>query len=124
MIVRTYTYRFAYPSDGAKFTETMDKAADMLVRANQYVVSVDMVRQDDDVLLKLTMKGHDQWWIKKRIIHPIGALLSRCGIRLKDARLVAVDRPEDRRVTRPRASDGRSKPLDDDVMIDHENLAA
>lgn len=124
MIVRTYTYRFAYPADGAKFTETMDKAADMLVRANKYVVSVDMVREADDILLKLTMQGHDQWWIKKRIIHPIGALLSRCGIKLKDARLVAVDKPEDRRSTRPRASDGRSKPLDPEVMIEHENMTA
>lgn len=124
MIVRTYTYRFPYPTDAAKFTDTMDKAADMMVKFNKYVVDVDMERDEDDVILRLTMQGHDQWWIKKRIIHPIGALLTRCGVKLKDARLVAVDRPGDRRVSRPRASDGRSTPLEADVMIDHSDMMA
>jgi hypothetical protein len=124
MIVRVYTYRFAYPADAAKFTETMDKAADMLVKHNKYVMAVDMVRDEDDVVLKLTMQGHDQWWIKKRVIHPIGALLTRCGIKLKDARLIAVDKPGDLRVTRPRASDGRSNALAEDVMVDHADMMA
>lgn len=124
MIVRTYTYRFAYPADAAKFTATMDQAADMLVKANKYVMAVDMRREAGDVLLELTMQGHDQWWIKKRVIHPIGALLTRCGIKLKDARLIAVDRPADLRSTRPRASDGRSTPLAPDIMIDHADMMA
>lgn len=122
MIERTYTYRFAYPTDGAKFTATMADAADMLQRYNKWVKGVDMTRDGDDVLLKLTMQGHDQWWIKKRVIHPIGALLTRCGIKLKDAKLVAVERPQDLRSTRERASDGRSTPLAPDVMIEHEDL--
>lgn len=122
MIARTYTYRFAYPTDGAKFTETMAKAADMLTKHNKWVLAVDMVTEGDDVLLHLTMQGHDQWWIKKRVIHPIGALLTRCGIRLKDARLVAVDKPGDLRVTRARASDGRSNALDEDIMVDHADM--
>lgn len=122
MIARTYTYRFPYPTDAAKFTETMDKAADMLTKHNKWVLAVDMVREDDDVLLHLTMQGHDQWWIKKRVIHPIGALLTRCGIKLKDARLVAVDKPGDLRVTRERASDGRSNALHEDVMVDHADM--
>jgi hypothetical protein len=102
----------------------MDKAADMLVKHNKYVMAVDMVRDEDDVVLKLTMQGHDQWWIKKRVIHPIGALLTRCGIKLKDARLIAVDKPGDLRVTRPRASDGRSNALAEDVMVDHADMMA
>lgn len=122
MIVRTYTYRFAYPSDGAKFTATMDKAADMLTKHNKWVLGVNMITEGDDVLLMLTMQGHDQWWIKKRVIYPIGALLTRCGIKLKDARLVAVDKPGDLRVTRQRASDGRSNPLAEDVMVDHSDM--
>jgi hypothetical protein len=76
------------------------------------------------MLLKVTFTGHDQWQIKKKIIYPVASILTKAGLKIKDVKLDAVERPPDTRSTRPRASDGRSKPLDPDAMIEHEELAA
>ncbi len=33
------------------------------------------------MLLRLTVKGHDQWWIKKNVVYPVAGILTKCGSR-------------------------------------------
>ena len=117
---RIYTYRIAPPDEPLKLVVAMQQTAELIHK--HYKVYLDPGDYGGDMIIKLTMKGQDQWWIKKRVIYPLAALLTKTGIQLKDARLESVDRPEDPRSTRPRASDGRSKPLHPDEMIDHSDM--
>lgn len=121
-VTRIYTYRLAQPEDPLKLAVAMAEVAKLIYKHNKWVEEIKVFPDGEDVVIKLTMKGHDQWWIKKRVVYPLAGLLTKTGIQLKDARLEAVDRPEDPRSTRPRASDGRSRPLDPNAMIDHEEL--
>lgn len=124
MVSRIYTYRFTPPKEPAGLIAAMAQTGTLVAKHNKWVTGVDMQIDGEDVILKITVQGHDQWWIKKRVIYPLGAILAKHGIKLKDARLLAVDRPEDLRSTRPRASDGRSTPLGEDEMIDHSDMMA
>jgi hypothetical protein len=121
-VVRIYTYRISPPSDPLTLAVGMQQAGELIHKHNKHVEAVTIQHDGGDIILKLTMKGHDQWWIKKKVIYPLAALLTKTGIQLKDARLESVDRPPDPRSTRPRASDGRSAPLPPDAMIDHSDV--
>lgn len=121
-VVRIYTYRFTPPGDALTLATAMTAAGQKLAQHNKNVIKVETGRDGDDMLLKVTFKGHDQWWIKKKIIYPVAGILTKCGLKVKDVKLDAVDKPPDTRSTRPRASDGRSTPLDPDEMIEHEEL--
>lgn len=123
-VTRVYVYRFTPPGDKLSLAVAMMKAGEMVVKHNKHVEKVDTVADGEDMLLRMTVKGHDQWWIKKNVVYPVAGILTKCGIKVKDVKLVAVEKPPDTRSTRPRASDGRSKPLDPDAMIEHEELAA
>lgn len=120
-VVRIYTYRFTPPSDPLALAVAMQKAAEAVVKHNKHVLKVDTAKEGEDMLLRMTVKGHDQWWIKKQVVYPVAGILTKCGIKIKDVKLVAVDKPPDPRSTRPRASDGRSTP-DPDKMIDHSDM--
>jgi hypothetical protein len=100
----------------------MTLAGEKLAKHNKNVVKVETARDGEDMLLRVTFTGHDQWWIKKKIIYPVAGILTKCGLKVKDVKLDAVDRPPDPRSTRPRASDGRSTPLDPDAMISHADM--
>lgn len=119
-VTRIYVYRFTPPSDALTLATAIYKAGEAVVKHNKHVEKVDTARDGEDMLLRMTVKGHDQWWIKKNVVYPVAGILTKCGIKVKDVKLVAVERPPDTRSTRPRASDGRSKPLDEDEMIDHD----
>lgn len=119
---RIYTYRCQVPEDPLKLAVAMEQTAALIHKHNKWVEEIKVMPDDGDMVIKLTMKGQDQWWIKKRVIYPLAALLTKTGIQLKDARLESVGRPEDPRSTRPRASDGRSKPPHPDEMIDHSDM--
>lgn len=119
---RIYTYRITPPDEPLKLVVAMQETAKLIHKHNKWVEEVKVYPDGPDMILKLTMKGQDQWWIKKRVIYPVAALLTRTGIQLKDARLESVDRPEDRRSTRPRASDGRSRLPHPDEMVDHSDM--
>lgn len=119
---RIYTFRIEAPSDPETLSAGMAAAADLVAKHNKFVHEVKVQLEGGDVLLVLTLKGYDQWWIKKRVVFPVAAILIKNGLKLKDARLQAVDRPEDRRSTRARASDGRSNVLPEDELIDHSDM--
>lgn len=120
-VTRVYIYRLKPPADALVLAMGIKKAGELVVKHNKHVQKVDTVMDGDDMLLRLTVQGHDQWWIKKNIVYPVAGILSRVGIKVKDVKLDAVVRPPDTRSTRPRASDGRSTP-DPDKMIDHSDM--
>lgn len=122
-VTRVYTYRIAKPDNALQLADGLVQAGALIHKHNRWVEEVRVSADGEDVLIRLTMRGHDQWWIKKRVIYPVAALLTKTGLTLKDARLEAVDRLPDPRSTRPRASDGRSTP-DPDKMIDHSDMLA
>lgn len=97
----------------------MTEAGRKLAEHNSKVLKVDTAIDGDDMLMRVTFKAIDQWAIKKQIIYPVAAILTKCGIKVKDVSLDSVVRPPDARTTRPRASDGISTPLDEDAMISH-----
>jgi hypothetical protein len=120
-VTRVYVYRFTPPGNAVVLATAITKAGELVVKHNKNVEKVDTVMDGDDMLMRLTVKGHDQWWIKKNIVYPVAGILTRVGIKVKDVKLDAVERPPDSRSTRPRASDGRSTP-DPDKMIDHSDM--
>lgn len=120
-VTRIYTYRFTPPGDAMTLATAMYAAGQKLAQHNEHVIKVDTVSEGSDMLLRVTFKGHDQWQIKKKIVYPVASILTKCGIKVKDVKLVSVDKPPDSRSTRPRASDGRSTP-NPDTMIDHSDM--
>lgn len=121
-VTRIYTYRFTPPGDALTLATAIHAVGVKLTQFNKNVIKVDTARDGDDMLLKIWFTGHDQWWIKKKIVYPVAGIMTKVGIKVKDIRLDSVERPPDPRSTRPRASDGRSKPLDPDAMIDHSDM--
>ena len=121
-VTRIYVYRFTPPGDMLTLATAMGEAAKRVVEHNKHVLKVDTVPDGEDMLLRMTVHGHDQWKIKKEVVYPVAGILTMCGIKVKDVKLVAVEKPPDTRSTRPRASDGRSRPLEPDEMIEHEEL--
>lgn len=121
-VTRIYVYRFTPPGDALQLAAAMTMAGERLAKFNKNVVKVDTVADGGDMLLRVTFTGHDQWWIKKKIVYPVASILTKAGLKIKDVKLDAVVRPPDTRSTRPRASDGRSKPLDEDEMISHADM--
>lgn len=119
---RIYTFRIERPDDPMTLSAAMASTAELVRKHNKFVEEVKVQVAGMDILLVLTLKGYDQWWIKKRVVFPVAAILVKNGLKLKDARLLAVDKPEDRRSTRARASDGRSTPLPEDELIDHSDM--
>lgn len=107
--------------------EVLDRAAvaaDRVSTFNPAVNGVEVALSEETGTFRVTVEfsGRDQWWIKKRVVYAIGAVLSLSGLPRGSAKLVALERPEDRRSTRQRASDGRHNPIPEDQDIDHEDL--
>lgn len=94
-VVRTYTYQIAKPDDMLAATVAMAEAAELIHKYNRWVEKVEIAPDTEGgIIIRLTMKAHDQWQIKKKVIYPLGSLLVRAGLSLKDARLLAVEQPE------------------------------
>lgn len=121
-VTRVYVYRFTPPGDPLQLAAAMTLAGQKLAQHNKNVVKVDTAREGEDMLLRVTFTGHDQWWIKKKIIYPVASILTKAGIKVKDVKLHAVEKLPDPRSTRPRASDGRSTPPHPDTMISHADM--
>jgi hypothetical protein len=126
MITRLYTWEVR-PPEGEDPIEVLDRvgaAADRVSTYNPEVDGIEVALDEAKGIIRVTVtfSGRDQWWIKKRIVYAIGAVLSLSGLRGAPTTLVALERPGDRRSTRQRASDGRSNPIPDDQDIDHSDL--
>jgi hypothetical protein len=125
VITRLYTWEVPVP-DGAPATETLDKvavAADRVATYNPECDGVEVALTEGGKLrITVTFTGRDQWWIKKRIVYAIGAVLTLSGLPRGSATLIGLERPPDARSTRQRASDGRHNPIPDDQDISHEDM--
>jgi len=118
-VTRIYTYTFTPPGDPLQLATAITMAGEFVMKHNKHVLKVDTIHQGPDMLIRMTVHGHDQWWIKKNIVYPLAGILTKVGIKVRDVRLLEVDKPPDPRATRPRASDGSSTP-DPDKMIHHD----
>lgn len=116
VVTRIYTYRFTPPGDALTLATAMYAVGQKLVEHNKHVLKVDTVPDGEDMLLRVTFAAHDQWAIKKKIVYPVAGILTRCGIKVKDVKLVSVDKPPDPRGAKPRSA---SNP---DEMIDHSDM--
>lgn len=123
MITRLYTWEVPVP-DGEDRLVVLDRVAAAADRVSTYNPEVDGVEVSLDGALRVTVTftGRDQWWIKKRIVYAIGAVLTLSGLPRGSAKLVGLERPPDARSTRQRASDGRHNPIPDDQDIDHSDM--
>lgn len=104
---------------------TLDRVAAAADRVSTYNPAVDGIEVAlTGGVLRVTVRftGRDQWWIKKRVVYAIGAVLTLSKLPRDAAKLVAVERLPDPRSTRQRASDGRHNPIPDDADIDHSDM--
>lgn len=123
MITRLYTWEVPIP-DGEESLTVLDRVAAAADRVSTYNPEVDGVEVSLDGVLRVTVTftGRDQWWIKKRVVYAIGAVLTLSELPRGSAKLVSVERPPDARSTRQRASDGRHNPIPEDQDIDHSDM--
>lgn len=96
-VTRVYVYRFTPPSDALTLAASIMQAGQHLVKFNKNVVKVDTVMDGEDMLLRLTVTGRDQWWLKKQVIYPVVGILTKHGIKIKDVKLDKVDVPHEAR---------------------------
>lgn len=99
--------------------EKASASADRVTRYNPTVLGAAVIPGDRSMTVKVHIQGRDQWWIKKVAPNAIVAILAQSRIPFASAKLVDVNRTEDLRSTRPRASDGRHNPIPEDQDIDH-----
>lgn len=125
MITRLYTWEVPIPL-GEQTMRVLDRVAASADRVSTYNPEVEGVEvalvEGNTIRVTVTFTGRDQWWIKKRIVYAIGAVLTLSELPRGSAKLVAVDRPPDTRSTRQRASDGRHNPIPEDQDIDHSDM--
>lgn len=112
-VTRVYVYRFTPPGDPLTLATAIMEAGKHVMKYNKKVLKVDTVADGEDMLLRMTVHGHDQWWIKKNIIYPVVGIFTKVGIKVKDVKLDAVEAP-----THPnKTMEWRDDP---DRMIDHD----
>ena len=125
MITRLYRWEVPTP-EGEDPMVVLDKvaaAADRVSTYNPEVTGVEVDMNEAGIMrITVSFVGRDQWWIKKRVVYAIGAVLTLSKLPRGSARLVAVERPGDGRSTRQRASDGRHNPIPEDQDISHEDM--
>ncbi len=128
MISRLYTWRVPIPADRdpAEVLERSQAALARVVTYNANVLadqsSVVYDEIDHSLFVTIHFQGRDQWWIKKSVPYAIGGVLAQSKLSFGDTKLLRLTRPEDSRVTRQRASDGRHNPIPDDQDIDHSDM--
>lgn len=124
MITRLYTWEVPVPADedALEALDRLSVAADRVSTYNPEVNGVEVALVDGKFRITISFSGRDQWWIKKRIVYAIGAVLTLSKLPRGSAALVALERPTDARSTRLRASDGRHNPIPEDADIDHSDL--
>lgn len=90
-VTRVYTYRFAPPSDGLRLAVAIKTAGEYLMKYNKNVLKVDTVADGEHMLLRLTVHGHDQWQIKRKIVYPVVGIFTKVGIKISEVTLQSVE---------------------------------
>lgn len=113
-VSRVYTYRFTPPSDALTLATAIAAAGQHVMKHNKHVRKVETDADGEDMLLRMTVHGHDQWWIKKHIIYPVVGIFTRVGVPVKDVRLDEV-------AALDRTQEWKNNP---DTMVDHPEYVA
>ena len=121
-MIRIYTYRLTPPGDALTLATAIKLAGDHVVKHSKHVQKVDTLMDGEDMLIRLEVKGTDQWMIKKQVVYPVAGILTKCGIKVKDVRLDAVDKPPEIRGSYKRAASGSKPAPHPDEMIDHTDM--
>lgn len=125
MIHRLYTWEVVVPADRTpeEVLEAAERAAGRVTQYNPNVEASEVSLTTEGALsVTVHFTGRDQWWIKKKVPYAILGVLAQSELPVGNAQLVAVNRPDDQRSVRQRASDGRHTPLPDDADIDHSDM--
>lgn len=125
MIQRVYTWEVILPGgrDPQDALQAAQKAAERVSTYNPMVEDAWVVLTDEGALqVSVHHTGKDQWWVKRKVVYAIGAILAQSKIPRTHAQLISVLRPQDLRSTRQRASDGRHNPIPEDQDIDHSDM--
>jgi hypothetical protein len=122
MVIRIYTYRLTPPGDALTLATAIKAAGDHVVKHSKHVQKVETFADGEDMLIKLTVQGLDQWMIKKQVVYPVAGILTKCGIKVRDVRLDAVDKPPEVRGSYKRAASGTKPAPHPDDMIDHTDM--
>lgn len=78
-----------------------------LMKMNKWVLNGTIELAENHLLLILTMKGHDRWWISKRAPYLIASVATRSGIGVKEVVHTRVRTPPNLKKARFRTEDGR-----------------
>lgn len=122
---RLYTWEVTPPADREPedTLEGLQKAATRVATYNPQVEGSEVTLTPEGAIeVTIHFTGRDQWWIKRRVVYAITPILIQSKVPPSHARLVRVERPQDRRASRDRASDGRHNPLPEDQDIDHSDM--
>jgi hypothetical protein len=95
MARQKYTWRIDTPPGwdvDAMHRELLDPLTRMQ-NLNRWVQLAELDLYDDHVLLKLTMTGHDRWWIRKRAPALIAGLATQSGIGTHMVQHVGIETP-------------------------------
>lgn len=113
-VTRVYVYRFTPPSDALTLATAITAAGQHVMKYNKHVKKVETDADGEDMLLRMTVHGHDQWWIKKHIIYPVVGIFTKVGVPIKDVKLAEVAAPE-------HPSKTMEWKNDPDRMIEHDD---
>jgi len=112
-VTRTYVYRFTPPGEALTLATAIVEAGKHVMKHNKHVKKVDTVADGEDMLMRMTVHGHDQWWIKKHIVYPVVGIFTKVGIKVKDVKLDEVLAPD----SPSRTMEWKNDP---DRMIEHD----
>lgn len=113
-VTRVYVYRFTPPSDPLTLATAITAAGQHVMKHNKHVKKVETDLDGEDMLLRMTVHGHDQWWIKKHIIYPVVGIFTKVGVPVKSVKLDEVAAPAHPQKTQEWKNDP-------DRMIDHDD---
>lgn len=113
-VTRIYTYRFTPPGDALTLATAIYKAGEHVMKHNKHVLKVDTIADGEDMLIRMTVNGHDQWWIQKNVVYPVAGILTKVGIKVKEVKLDSVTKPPDPRGAKPHSA------TDPEEMIPHK----
>lgn len=123
-VVRVHRWVVPLPADATRAPKRrqLSERCALVVQHNPDVADGEVTEHPDGAMVSLSVRGRDQYHVKGRAPYAVAGVVHAVLGGVTGVRLVAVERPEDRRRTRVRASDGRHNAPGVDEMISYENL--
>lgn len=108
-MIQEYTWKLI-PSHGRDVDQTCEAIngpVGDLMRLNPWVLGGTIELEEDHLLLTLTMKGHDRWWIRRRAPFLIASVAARSRLKMSEVKHVGIATPANLKKARFRTQDGR-----------------